>query len=64
LNALSGGFLGLGDDFVTRFGRGRVPGFAVCQGGGALITPRDVHHGMTGSPAQFDRPLPLGLVLS
>jgi hypothetical protein len=35
-----------------------------CQGGGALITPRDVHHGMTGSPAQFDRPLPLGLVLS
>ncbi|PWK61444.1 phosphodiester glycosidase family protein [Roseicyclus mahoneyensis] len=35
-----------------------------CHGGGALIAPRDVHHGMPDSPAQFDRPLPLGLVLS
>lgn len=35
-----------------------------CEGGGALIAPRDVHHGMPDSPAQFDRPLPLGLVLS
>lgn len=35
-----------------------------CHGGGALIAPRDVHHGMADSPAQFDRPLPLGLVLS
>lgn len=35
-----------------------------CQGGGALIAPRDIHHGMPESPAQFDRPLPLGLVLS
>lgn len=35
-----------------------------CHGGGALIAPRDVHHGMPESPAQFDRPLPLGLVLS
>jgi len=35
-----------------------------CEGGGALITPRDVHHGFPDSPAQFDRPLPLGLVLS
>ena len=32
-------------------------------GGGALIAPRDVHHGMTDSPAQFDRPLPLALRL-
>jgi len=35
-----------------------------CEGGGALIAPRDVHHGMPESPAQFDRPLPLGLVLT
>ncbi len=35
-----------------------------CHGGGALIAPRDVHHGMADSPAQFDRPLPLGLVLA
>jgi len=35
-----------------------------CHGGGALIAPRDVHHRMPDSPAQFDRPLPLGLVLS
>jgi len=35
-----------------------------CHGGGALIAPRDVHHGMPDSAAQFDRPLPLGLVLS
>ncbi len=35
-----------------------------CHGGGALITPRDVHHGLPESPAQFDRPLPLGLVLT
>ena len=35
-----------------------------CHGGGALIAPRDVHHAMLDSPAQFDRPLPLGLVLS
>ncbi|NCO86306.1 MAG: phosphodiester glycosidase family protein [Rhodobacterales bacterium] len=34
-----------------------------CHGGGALIEPRDVHHAMTDSPAQFDRPLPLGLRL-
>ncbi len=34
-----------------------------CEGGGALIEPRDVHHGMTDSPAQFDRPLPLALRL-
>lgn len=35
-----------------------------CHGGGALIAPRDVHHGNPDSPAQFDRPLPLGLVLA
>lgn len=35
-----------------------------CHGGGALIAPRDVHHAMPDSPAQYDRPLPLGLVLS
>jgi hypothetical protein len=35
-----------------------------CHGGGALFAPRDVHHGMPDSVAQFDRPLPLGLVLS
>jgi hypothetical protein len=35
-----------------------------CHGGGALLAPRDVHHRMPGSPAQFDRPVPLGLVLS
>lgn len=35
-----------------------------CEGGGALVLPRDVHHGEADSPAQFDRPLPLGLVLS
>lgn len=35
-----------------------------CHGGGALISPGDVHHGMADSPAQFDRPLPLGLVLT
>lgn len=35
-----------------------------CEGGGALVAPRDVHHGMPESPAQFDRPLPLGLVLA
>ena len=34
-----------------------------CEGGGALLTPRDVHHGHPGSPAQFDRPLPLALKL-
>lgn len=34
-----------------------------CEGGGALLTPRDVHHGMPQSPAQFDRPLPLALKL-
>lgn len=34
-----------------------------CEGGGALLTPRDVHHGMPASPAQFDRPLPLALKL-
>jgi len=35
-----------------------------CHGGGALLASRDVHHGMPDSPAQIDRPLPLGLVLS
>lgn len=35
-----------------------------CAGGGAILSPRDVHHAMPDSPAQFDRPLPLGLVLS
>lgn len=35
-----------------------------CEAGGAVIAPRDVHHGQPDSPAQFDRPLPLGLVLS
>lgn len=35
-----------------------------CHGGGALMAPRDVHHGLPDSPAQFDRPLPLGLVLA
>lgn len=34
------------------------------HGGGALVAPRDVHHGIPDSPAQIDRPLPLGLVLS
>jgi hypothetical protein len=34
-----------------------------CAGGGALLTPRDVHHGFPESPAQFDRPLPLALRL-
>jgi len=35
-----------------------------CAGGGALIAPRDVHHGQPGSAAQFDRPLPLALRLA
>ncbi len=35
-----------------------------CEGGGALLTPRDVHHDLPDSPAQFDRPLPLALKLS
>lgn len=35
-----------------------------CAGGGAVLTPRDVHHAMPESPAQFDRPLPLALALS
>ncbi len=34
-----------------------------CEGGGALLPPRDVHHGMPASGAQFDRPLPLALKL-
>ena len=32
--------------------------------GGALITPRDVHHGLVDRDAQYDRPLPLALKLS
>ncbi|MEL6101612.1 MAG: phosphodiester glycosidase family protein [Pseudomonadota bacterium] len=35
-----------------------------CAGGGALLTPRDVHHCLPESLAQFDRPLPLALRLS
>jgi hypothetical protein len=35
-----------------------------CEGGGALLMPRDVHHDLPDSPAQFDRPLPLALKLS
>lgn len=34
-----------------------------CEGGGALLTPRDVHRGQPGSPAQIDGPLPLALKL-
>ncbi|MEM1264559.1 MAG: phosphodiester glycosidase family protein [Pseudomonadota bacterium] len=34
------------------------------EGGGALITARDVHHRDPASPGQVDRPLPLGLILS
>lgn len=30
-------------------------------GGGALVEPRDIYHRHEDSPAQFDRPLPLGL---
>ena len=31
--------------------------------GGAMITPMDVHHGLIERHAQYDRPLPLALVL-
>jgi len=36
---------------------------ALTSAGGALISSRDVYHAMPQSPAQIDRPLPLGLRL-
>jgi hypothetical protein len=35
-----------------------------CEGGGALLAPRDVHHGLPDERVQYDRPLPLALKLS
>jgi hypothetical protein len=36
---------------------------ALTSAGGALISSRDIYHAMPQSPAQIDRPLPLGLRL-
>lgn len=35
-----------------------------CEGGGALLAPRDVHHDRPDDQVQYDRPLPLALKLS
>lgn len=33
-------------------------------GGGALVTPQDVHHGLSTYEAQYDRPVPVALKLT